>query len=170
MLDVTHHAVERFIKYWRRGMPWLEARECLEALAARSSRTKRKTRRDADLRIATTERGERIPLVVRGRTVVTVLEAGCRDARSLGIVVEQQRTTLESVEAERARLAERVESECATRKAEAIVAAWWRGAFVRDKHSAERGACSGCPSSRCGNQRPVALEGAARDAVEQVVA
>jgi hypothetical protein len=133
MLHVTHHAVERFIKYWRRGMPWLEARECLEALAARSSRSKRKTRRDAGLRIATTERGERIPLVVRGRTVVTVLAPGCRAARMLGIVAEQHRTTLESVEAERARLAERVESECAKRKAEAIVSAWDDGAVVRPK-------------------------------------
>jgi hypothetical protein len=133
MLHVTHHAVERFIKYWRRGMPWLEARECLEALAARSSRSKRKTRRDAGLRIATTEKGERIPLVVRDRTVVTVLAPGSRDAKMLGIVVDNHRTTLESVEAERARLSERVETECATRKAEAIVDAWWRGAVVRPK-------------------------------------
>ena len=133
MLLVTHHAVDRFIKHWRPGMPWLEARECLEALAARSSRSKRKIRRDAGLRIATTERGERIPLIVRGRTVVTVLSPGRRDVRMLGVVAEQHRVALEAVEAERARLAERVESECARRKAEAIVAAWTDGAVVRPK-------------------------------------
>jgi len=47
--------------------------------------------------------------------------------------IKHWRRVLEAVEAERFRLAERVESECATRNAEAIVAAWWRGAFVRPK-------------------------------------
>ena len=134
MLHLTHHAVERFIKHWRRGMPWLEARECLEDLAAHSAPLKRRSRPgDAWLRIATTERGERIPLVVRGRIILTVLAPGCRDARKLGIVAEGERTTLESVEAARARLAERIETECAARKAEAIVAAFWRGVPVRTK-------------------------------------
>jgi hypothetical protein len=82
MLYVTDHAVERFIWHWRRGMPCLQAREYLEALVARSAGTKRRTLpRNAWIRIATTERGERIHLVVRDRTVVTVLAPGCYDAK-----------------------------------------------------------------------------------------
>jgi hypothetical protein len=48
MLHVTIHAVERFIRRWRPGTPFAEARALLEKVAANAVATRRRTiRRDA---------------------------------------------------------------------------------------------------------------------------
>lgn len=133
-LHVTHHAVQRFIKYWRRGMPLNEARQCLEILVSRSAATRRKTLPgDAWIHLAVTERGEQVGLAVRDSTVVTVLPRHAYEVRDLGVLADDHRATLDTVESERARLAERVETDCARVKAEAIVAAWRAGGPVRPK-------------------------------------
>jgi hypothetical protein len=134
VLHVTHHAVERFIKYWRRGMPLHEARQCLKILVGRSTATRRRTLPgDAWVHVALTDRGEQIGLAVRDGTVVTVLPRHAYEVRDLCALADDHRATIDSVEFERARLAERVETNCAREKAESIVAAWRAGAHVRPK-------------------------------------
>lgn len=134
MLHVTHHAVERFIKYWRPGVSLHEARQSLETLVGRSAATRRKTLPgDAWIHLAVTERGEQIGLAVRDNTVVTVLPRHAYEMRDLCVLADDHRATIETVESERARLAERVETDCARERAETIVAAWRAGAHVRPK-------------------------------------
>jgi hypothetical protein len=78
MLHVTLHAVERFIRRWRPGTPFAEARALLEKVAANAVATRRRTiRRDAWIYTSLTDAGETIQLAVRDSTVVTVLDRAC---------------------------------------------------------------------------------------------
>ena len=88
MIHVSHHAVERFIRRWRPGMPFAEARPILEQVAANAVPTRRRTiRRDAWIYTSLTDAGETIQLAVRDNTVVTVLdrayEPGCTEGECL---------------------------------------------------------------------------------------
>jgi len=76
VLEVSGHAVDRFIERWRPGVPIKEAEVELRSLAENAAPTKRRTiLKDANIYLTIGESGERIPLVVRDRTVITVLPA-----------------------------------------------------------------------------------------------
>jgi hypothetical protein len=134
MLHVSDHAVERFIRHSRRGMGADEARETLEVLVARSAATKRRTLPgDAWVHVGFTDRGEAVHFAVRDHTIVTVLRPSACEARELRVVGCEAPADLEAVQADRARLADRIETECARQRAEAIVAAWTAGEHVRHR-------------------------------------
>jgi hypothetical protein len=74
MLQLTVHAIERFMDRWRPGVPEADAREELQELARKATPTRRKTlTRNAWLYRVETEQGECICLAVRDGTIITVL-------------------------------------------------------------------------------------------------
>jgi hypothetical protein len=73
-LGVTHHAVQRFMKYWRVGRSLDDVETELRALAAEAVPTRRRTLPgDAWIYFAHSQSGERILLAVRDSAIVTVL-------------------------------------------------------------------------------------------------
>ena len=131
MIRVAEHAVDRFVEYFRPGMPYAEAEKALRALVAGAARTRRNTLPgNARIWIGSTERGERVCLAVRGGVVVTVLDprvaeamylrapaAPPAEARDAGLVASL--------------LADR--SDARREKAASIVAAWRAGEPVASK-------------------------------------
>ncbi len=80
-LGVTHHAILRFIKRWRPGTGFAEARRQMRELAARAVPTRRRSiRRDAWIYTALSQVGEHIELLVRDDAVITVLDGTWAEA------------------------------------------------------------------------------------------
>ncbi len=126
MLHVTHHAVQRFVRRWRPGMPFAEARTLLARIAASAVATRRRTlRRDAWIYTSQTDEGETIQLAVRDNTIVTVLdrsfEPGCTEAEWLDPDGEMLTQSAATRAACHAILVEAFRKEAATRVAHRAV-------------------------------------------------
>jgi hypothetical protein len=129
VLAVSDHAVERFIKRWRRDLSFPEARAALEELVTRAAATRRKTL-PGDARIYTvlTEEGVHIPMAVRDNVVVTVLDASSYETPDAAIIEaldeEEERKALQLAN-ERSR-AQRL-------AAERTIAQWMAGGSFSSK-------------------------------------
>lgn len=137
MLQITKHAVDRFIQHWRSDLQETEGRELLTRLVARSRATDIKTLPgNAWIHVAVTDHGEHVCLVVRDGTVVTVLdEAAGRTYGILG-VPRGEAEVMRAIERQRAGLLAWVETDRAEQdrlKAAQIVADAAAGEHVRPK-------------------------------------
>ena len=137
MLNITRHAVDRFIEHWREGVDRRAAVASLEVLVARSVATPCRTRRnDAWIYLTQSDMGEWIPLAVRDDTVVTVLDKRVSGSVDAARMYAEHHASLRAIEEQSARLAAWVETERAEQdrlKAAHIVAAWKAGRPVRSK-------------------------------------
>jgi hypothetical protein len=139
MIRVAEHAVERFVEYFRPGMPHAEAEQMLRKLVAGAARTRRNTLPgNARVYVAHTERGERICLAVRGGIVITVLDPRCAEAMYLRAPAAHpaspshaQPSGAQDVGLVASLLADR--SDARREKAASIVAAWKAGQPVASK-------------------------------------
>lgn len=145
-LQLTYHAVERFMGRYRQQASYDQARAELQALVAEAAPTKRNTLPgDAQLYVTLTEAGERIGLAVREGVVISVLPHGCDGEGLLDLTPDQ-----EQVEESRAMVAEcramvnadlhdkdvqqTDMQEARRRSAEELIRAWrWEGRHVTPK-------------------------------------
>jgi hypothetical protein len=137
MLNITRHAVDRFVEHWREGMDRRAAVASLEVLVARSIATPCRTKKgDAWVYMTQSELGEWIPLAVRDEAVVTVLDRRAGASMDGPRMYAEHHASLRAIEEQRTRLAAWVETERAEQdrlKAAQIVAAWKAGHSVRSK-------------------------------------
>ena len=138
MDHLTEHAIERFVQHWRPGTGYHEAAWTLRSLVASAVGTRRKALgTPARIHLAHTERGERIPLVVRDRCVVTVLSSRTDESRGpAGTVRNENAASHISLARQRANLMARLFDDgiAAQRdKAESILASWRAGRPVARK-------------------------------------
>jgi hypothetical protein len=139
MLAVTHHAVERFIKRWRPGMAFDEARAMLEELASHAVATRRKTLLgDARVYTSMTDEGEHVHMAVRDDTIVTVLDASFSEEQAVVRApdVETQAILIEALDDHEAAKAARLAVERAKAQrvmAERTLKEWKAGATFSSK-------------------------------------
>jgi hypothetical protein len=136
MTRIAEHAVDRFVEYFRPGMPYAEAERTLRALVAGAARTRRKTLPgNARIWIAHTERGERICLAVRGGLVITVIDPRCAGmylrSRHPANSGQAEPSGAQDAGLVASLLADR--SDARREKAESIVAAWKAGQPIASK-------------------------------------
>ena len=156
-LQLTYHAVERFIGRYRQDASYDQARAELQALVAEAAPTRRHTLPgDAQLYVTLSEAGERIGLAVRDGVVVSVLPDGV-EGQGLDLTPDE-----EQVEESRAMVAQcramvnadqhdktlrqSDTQEARRRSAEELIRAWrWGGQQVTPKALKRAHAVLGLP-------------------------
>jgi hypothetical protein len=159
MLALAHHAIERFSDRFARALSWQEAEDALRRVTLAAAPTKRRTvKNDAQLYLSEYD-GEPIVLVVRDKTVITVLPAEDNEL-SDPMLMHVDQEMIDESEATRAACLAMVKNDTPRRflppndltpdeqrriSARQVVADWKNGAHITDRALRRAHAVLGLP-------------------------